>query len=151
MRDWIVKDERFEVMNEVNLGLVCFRLKRSDSLNERFIKKINDTRKVHLTPSTLHGKYSIRFCVTHEHAAEEHIRFGWDLIKKCADEIWEEPDELPVNHSTESELEGGSGIPSKRMKKDDRFHHRLTYTLPKHSKQSLSDFAVPILNHHKKQ
>lgn len=35
--------------------------------------RINHSGKFHMIPSMVRGKYVIRFCVTYEHATEEHI------------------------------------------------------------------------------
>ena len=37
----VESDERFEIVGEVTLGLVCFRLKQSNELNEKLLKSIN--------------------------------------------------------------------------------------------------------------
>jgi hypothetical protein len=87
---------------------------------------IQDTRKVHLTPSYLHGKYSIRFVVTNEHAVPEHIDYCWKLVKNCADEVLKDvgsmPEPVPVQ--------------------DDAVVNKLR-------QQRLSDFAVPITHYQK--
>lgn len=71
--DLVHSDDRFEVRNDVNLGLVCFRLKNSDEVNQEFLARINHTGKLHMIPAKVLDKYCIRFCVTYEHATAEHI------------------------------------------------------------------------------
>lgn len=66
-------DMRFEVLNRVELGLVCFRLKASDKMNEQLLAQINYTGEVHMIPAKIYGKYIIRFCVCYELATPEHI------------------------------------------------------------------------------
>ncbi|TRZ03991.1 hypothetical protein DNTS_018903, partial [Danionella cerebrum] len=56
-------DQRFEISAEVVLGLVCFRLKGSNDLNETLLKRINNARKIHLVPCQLAGKFVLRFAV----------------------------------------------------------------------------------------
>jgi hypothetical protein len=41
-----------------------------------------------VTPTHLFKKYCIRFCVTHEHATEKDIEFGWNMIKSMAEQIY---------------------------------------------------------------
>lgn len=83
----VKQDKRFEVRNEVHLGLVCFRLKRSDPINRELLARINHSGKFHMTPAIVRGKYIIRFCVTYEHATEEHITTAWEQIKQFAEQV----------------------------------------------------------------
>ena len=71
-------DARFEVLNQVFvvhaskpfsiviypyqviLGLVCFRLKGSNNLNQRLLSAINASGKLHMVPASLNGKFVIR-------------------------------------------------------------------------------------------
>lgn len=69
----VLKDKRFEVCNEVKLGLVCFRLRGTDRLNQELLASINSSGQLHMIPSMVRGKYVIRFCVVHEHATEDDI------------------------------------------------------------------------------
>ncbi|XP_071500096.1 aromatic-L-amino-acid decarboxylase-like [Diadema antillarum] len=80
-------DNRFEVLGEVTMGLVCFRLKGENSLTERLLKNINDSGKLHMIPSSLNGKYVIRFAICHQRACEEDINYAWEVIKEMADEV----------------------------------------------------------------
>lgn len=83
----VKQDKRFEVRNDVNLGLVCFRLKRSDPINRELLARINHSGRFHMTPAMVRGKYIIRFCVTYEHATEEHIDNAWEQIKAFAEQV----------------------------------------------------------------
>lgn len=103
------KDERFEVRNDVYLGLVCFRLRAADNINQELLAQINHSGKMHMIPSMVNGKYVIRFCVTYEHATEEHIVDAWNQIKSFAADILrdaklevpeKEPIQLPKNKLT---------------------------------------------------
>ncbi|KAJ8941390.1 hypothetical protein NQ318_011827 [Aromia moschata] len=69
----VVRDRRFEICNEVKLGLVCFRLKGSDKLNERLLSSINASGKLHMVPANVNDKYVIRFCVVAANAEESDI------------------------------------------------------------------------------
>lgn len=76
------KDKRFEVVNDVELGLVCFRLNESDSVNQTLLATINATGKLHMIPSMVKGKYIIRFCVVAEHARDADIEYAWNVISE---------------------------------------------------------------------
>ncbi|XP_023245432.1 tyrosine decarboxylase-like [Copidosoma floridanum] len=69
----VKKDSRFEVVNDVLLGLVCFRVKGTDDFNKEFLLNINDSGKLHMVPAVINGQYIIRFCVTTPHATAEDV------------------------------------------------------------------------------
>lgn len=55
------------------MGLVCFRLKGSDKLNEKLLSNINASGKIHMVPANVHEKYVIRFCAVAQNATEDDI------------------------------------------------------------------------------
>lgn len=57
----------------MQLGLVCFRLKGSDKLNEKLLSTINASAKLHMVPASVNDKYVIRFCAVAQNATEEDI------------------------------------------------------------------------------
>ncbi|KAL3270010.1 hypothetical protein HHI36_009067 [Cryptolaemus montrouzieri] len=83
----VLKDCRFEVVNEVKLGLVCFRVKENDTVNQNLLAIINASGKLHMIPSIVKGKYIIRFCVTNEHAKDKDIDVAWSIIEKHASRL----------------------------------------------------------------
>jgi hypothetical protein len=80
-------DNRFEIMAEVTLGLVCFRLKGANVLSQNLLFKLNDSGKIHMVPAMLDDKYTIRFCVNAPQANEADMQFAWDIIRRTADDI----------------------------------------------------------------
>lgn len=96
----VKKDERFEVCNQVMLGLVCFRLiggpgettEQVDELNKKLLTNINASGKIHMVPALVRDKFVIRFCVVSQHATREDIEFAWDVITEFATELLEGPD-----------------------------------------------------------
>ncbi|XP_022920893.1 aromatic-L-amino-acid decarboxylase-like [Onthophagus taurus] len=80
-------DKRFEVVNDVRLGLVCFRLYGPDAVNRTLLATINSSGKLHMIPSMVKGKYILRFCVVAEHAKDCDVEHAWDVIRKCADDV----------------------------------------------------------------
>ncbi|XP_001656857.2 aromatic-L-amino-acid decarboxylase [Aedes aegypti] len=85
----VLKDNRFEVCNDVKLGLVCFRLKGSDRINEKLLSSINASGKIHMVPASVNERYVIRFCATAQNAMVEDIDYAWDVITDFAAEILE--------------------------------------------------------------
>ncbi|XP_017494245.1 PREDICTED: tyrosine decarboxylase-like [Rhagoletis zephyria] len=85
----IRQDDRFEVMNQVKLGLVCFRLKGSDVMNQKFLSSINASGKLHMVPASLDGHYVIRFCVCAQNAANADIDTAYRVIAQFATDLFE--------------------------------------------------------------
>nr|CAH7733330.1 unnamed protein product [Callosobruchus chinensis] len=81
------KDPRFEVVNDVRLGLVCFRLVAPDNVNQNLLATINASGKLHMIPSMVRDKYIIRFCVTAENAVQEDVEHAWKVIAEHASEL----------------------------------------------------------------
>lgn len=57
----------------LQLGLVCFRLRGTDKLNEKLLSNINGSGKLHMVPANVNEKYVIRFCVVASDADESDI------------------------------------------------------------------------------
>ncbi|KAI4461333.1 group ii pyridoxal-5-phosphate decarboxylase [Holotrichia oblita] len=87
----VKKDNRFEVVNDVKLGLVCFRLYGPDAVNRNLLAKINSSGKLHMIPSMVRGKYIIRFCVVAENATDADIEYAWSVITQEADDMLAKP------------------------------------------------------------
>ncbi|XP_068143674.1 aromatic-L-amino-acid decarboxylase isoform X3 [Drosophila tropicalis] len=85
----VLKDNRFEICNEVKLGLVCFRLKGTDKLNEKLLSIINESGKLHMVPASVNERYIIRFCAVAQNAKSEDIEYAWDTIVDFANELLE--------------------------------------------------------------
>lgn len=99
----VLKDKRFEVCNEVCLGLVCFRLKGPDKINEKLLSTINGSGKLHMVPSEVQGRYTIRFCAVAQNATEEDIDYAWDVISDISTELLEkEQDDEFVENTADS-------------------------------------------------
>ncbi|XP_058054367.1 tyrosine decarboxylase [Anopheles bellator] len=85
----VLKDNRFEVCNDVKLGLVCFRLKGTDRINEKLLSSINASGKLHMVPASVNDTYVIRFCAVAQNAKVEDIDYAWDVITDFAAETLE--------------------------------------------------------------
>ncbi|KAM4633886.1 aromatic-L-amino-acid decarboxylase [Polymixia lowei] len=83
-------DKRFEICAEVIMGLVCFRLKGANKLNEVLLKKINHTRRIHLVPCQLSGRFVLRFAVCARTTESRHIQKAWQLITQLTYELLQE-------------------------------------------------------------
>lgn len=97
----VLKDKRFEVCNEVKLGLVCFRLKGSDRLNEKLLSIINGSGKLHMVPASVNERYTIRFCAVAQNATDDDIDYAWDVITDFAAELLEKEQDDDFVETTE--------------------------------------------------
>lgn len=86
-------DDRFEVLNEVNFSLVCFRINDSNRATSKLLAAIIKSRKLFMVPALLKGKYVIRFSVDCENATENQIQYSWSIIQNFANELNLAPDE----------------------------------------------------------
>lgn len=62
------------------MGLVCFRAKGSDKLNQKLLSAINDSGRIHMVPAKVNHKYTIRFALAAPNATIEDV--GKLFIKK---------------------------------------------------------------------
>ncbi|XKL61071.1 hypothetical protein PGB90_008128 [Kerria lacca] len=85
--DYIRSDSRFEIVGEVIMGLVCFRLKGSNEINEKLYKNINANGKIHLVPSRIKDLYFLRFAICSRFTQSPDISFSWHEIKHLATEV----------------------------------------------------------------
>lgn len=82
-------DKSFSLESDLHLGLVCFRLQvpnatkgQIDKVNMEFIQRMNESGEIHLTPTSFHDNYIIRFCVTKENTTNEDIG-KIDFLCRC--------------------------------------------------------------------
>uniref|UniRef100_T1IJC5 Tyrosine decarboxylase n=1 Tax=Strigamia maritima TaxID=126957 RepID=T1IJC5_STRMM len=85
--NYVRKDHRFEIMNEPILGLVCFRLKGSDTINQKLLTSINASGKLHMVPASVNERYVIRFCVCAQHATNDDIDYAWKVITQFSQDV----------------------------------------------------------------
>ncbi|XP_076361125.1 aromatic-L-amino-acid decarboxylase-like isoform X2 [Tachypleus tridentatus] len=83
----IRNDQRFEIVLPLVLGVVCFRLKGSDTQNEEMLRIIRERRKIALKSSRIRGLCVIRFVVCGKDTESEDILFSWREICLAANKI----------------------------------------------------------------
>ncbi|XP_011689659.1 PREDICTED: aromatic-L-amino-acid decarboxylase-like isoform X1 [Wasmannia auropunctata] len=140
------KDRRFEILNDVRVGLVCFRLKENEEMNQELLANINASGRLHMIPARVMGKYILRFCVTKEDATEEDIDYALSVIEEHATEVM-----LAHYEGTEDEYRAkGPKSPAaldKKLVRKFSFTRSVTRDVYKRSisKSSLHDGATPIM------
>lgn len=82
-----VADERFEIATEVQMGLVCFRLRGSNEVNEALLKRINGRGNIHLVPSKINDVYFLRMAVCSRFTKTEDMEYSWKEVALAADEV----------------------------------------------------------------
>lgn len=55
------------------LGLVCFRAKGSDKLNQKLLSTINDSGKLHMVPARVNQRFTIRFALAAPNATASDV------------------------------------------------------------------------------
>nr|BDD85275.1 dopa decarboxylase [Ischnura senegalensis] len=93
--DLVRMDSRFEIVAEVLMGLVCFRLKGTNERNEALLKRINGNGKIHLVPSKVRSVYFLRFAVCSRHTESHDVIASWKEIQNVADIMLAEDGSVP--------------------------------------------------------
>ncbi|KAL4220829.1 decarboxylase [Mactra antiquata] len=94
MEQRIRRDPLFEVVGNVVMGLVCFRLKGPNALTVRLLKTINESRRLHMVPALVNENYVIRFAICAENACDDDIKYAWDVISDAAEKLMSSKCEL---------------------------------------------------------
>lgn len=145
------QDNRFELINEIHVGLVCFRLKRNDDLNQELLANINASGKLHMIPARIRGKYSLRFCIVNEHATDQDIKFAADTIQEHAalllSQYSSSEDQNEEKKSNIHQLKSPKSPLDKRLVRKFSFTRSVTKDAYKRSRSkiSLHDGATPII------
>jgi aromatic-L-amino-acid/L-tryptophan decarboxylase len=85
-KGWVEADRRFEVMAPVPLSVVCFRLNdgsdddQLNELNRTLLDRLNDTGQLHMTGTTLKGRYVLRMSIGSRTTTKADVRKAWKLI-----------------------------------------------------------------------
>uniref|UniRef100_A0A1I7VGW6 Aromatic-L-amino-acid decarboxylase n=1 Tax=Loa loa TaxID=7209 RepID=A0A1I7VGW6_LOALO len=96
-------DNIFEIVGDVILGLVCFRMVASEEMNQALLTKLNSSGRIHMVPASLNGRFVIRFCVCAEHATEKDIQVAYDFISQTARHIYQDSISCPLAEDDELE------------------------------------------------
>lgn len=81
---WIEAHPDFELCAPCDLNLVCFRLRGEDDRNRHLLDRLNDEGQMHLTHTTLNGRFVLRLCVGQTTTSEEHVAQAWAWIQATA-------------------------------------------------------------------
>ncbi|XGW08103.1 hypothetical protein V3C99_010875 [Haemonchus contortus] len=96
-------DPVFEIVGEVIMGLVCFRMRGNDERNQQLLTRLNSSGRIHMVPASLNDRFVIRFCVCAENASENDIDTAYNIISQTAQHILQEGATLPIVEDKEAE------------------------------------------------
>ncbi|XP_059147116.1 aromatic-L-amino-acid decarboxylase-like [Physella acuta] len=89
-------DRRFQVMADVTMGLVCFRLQGPNHLTQRLLKDLNASGQLYLVPALLNDNYVIRFVVCSQHTCDDDINHSWEVIHLTANTLLQQEKQLSL-------------------------------------------------------
>ncbi len=96
-KGWIKEESRFELMAPVNFSLVCFRFndgfhseEELNRINHELLERINASGRVFLSHTSLKGRYVLRMSIGQRTTEERHVRQAWELIRREADQLFQE-------------------------------------------------------------
>ena len=84
---WVREDQRFELVTEPPLNLVCFRMSGSDDQNQQLMGALNQSGKLFLTHTRLDDRFVLRLCVGQTNTAARHVEQAWKMIQECASRL----------------------------------------------------------------
>jgi glutamate/tyrosine decarboxylase-like PLP-dependent enzyme len=85
----IAADKHFELLAPVRLNTVCFTLSGAENheIVKPFLKKLNDTGQVFMTPTVYKGTTGIRAAFVNWLTTEKDVRFVVELMQKVISEM----------------------------------------------------------------
>jgi len=95
LENWIKARDDFELMAPRTLNLVCFRYHppelndepQLDELNDRLLQEINQSGKLFLTHTRVHGRYTLRMVTGQTYLQKRHVEQAWSHIVQQAQEL----------------------------------------------------------------
>ena len=81
---WVAASTDFRLTAPAPLNLVCFAHRAGDDFNRQLLERLNQTGKLYLTHTVLHGRYTLRMCIGQTHTEATHVRQAWELIQQMA-------------------------------------------------------------------
>ena len=84
LRQWIEKDDDYEIVAPTPLNLVCFRHKKGNDFNKLLHETINQSGRTYITRTKIDDNYILRFSIGQPTTTLDHIRKTWEFIKETA-------------------------------------------------------------------
>lgn len=93
---FVMKDDNFELIQEVTLGLICFRLKGENSLTKCLLQKIYERCEIFLVPGKINGVFFLRVAIGSIFIKPEDVKLIWNEISLLGREVVEESNETYI-------------------------------------------------------
>ncbi|KAJ8674774.1 hypothetical protein QAD02_010560 [Eretmocerus hayati] len=120
------RDGRFEIPVEVNMGLICFKLKGPDTLTKQLLDRLMERKKIYVIPGAYAGKTLVRFVVCSRFSTERDIQFAWTEISSVSTKILQSKSRTnPQPTLTIREFE----IPNTKQKSVDMFARLMNFKM----------------------
>ncbi|MGW0481551.1 pyridoxal phosphate-dependent decarboxylase family protein [Nonomuraea sp. NPDC003214] len=87
----LAADPRLDVPWEPDLTVVVFRPRGGDEAGRELLARINATRRVYLSSTTLGGRFYLRLCVLSVRTRPSHVRLALDTIRTTLDHLTPTP------------------------------------------------------------
>ncbi|CAH8472314.1 unnamed protein product [Schistosoma turkestanicum] len=97
----ILADDRFEIIAEVLMGLVCFRIKNNNELTKQLFYDIETDGRIHLVSSELQSPkplYFIRFAVCYHSPNRQHIDYAYNVISELCEKLLIQTNDSTINN-----------------------------------------------------
>lgn len=82
-----LKNSNFEIVGNVDMGLVCFRLKGPNELNEMLLKEINGRGNIHLVPAKIDNTYFLRLAICSRFTNSCDILYSWKEVNEVSRQV----------------------------------------------------------------
>jgi aromatic-L-amino-acid decarboxylase len=79
------EDDRFELVVDPPLNLVCFRHVGGDAINQRIMERLNRSGKLYLTHTKIDDRFILRMSIGQTHTQQRHVERAWELICEAAE------------------------------------------------------------------
>uniref|UniRef100_A0AC34Q738 Dopa decarboxylase n=1 Tax=Panagrolaimus sp. JU765 TaxID=591449 RepID=A0AC34Q738_9BILA len=83
----LIKNPKFELFVPAHLGLVCFRLKNSNEMNEKLLKSINDDGRIHLVGAKVDEIFFLRFAICSEKTQNDDVDYAIQVINEITENL----------------------------------------------------------------
>ena len=89
---WVEADPDWLLEAPQMFSLVCFRhaprgasVEESDAMNQRILDRVNESGRVYLSHTRLHGRLVLRLAIGNLRTERHHVAEAWSLLKQAAD------------------------------------------------------------------
>ncbi|TVQ55819.1 MAG: aminotransferase class V-fold PLP-dependent enzyme [Phycisphaerales bacterium] len=82
--DWVRESDRFELITDPPLNLVCLRHIEGDGRTQAILKSINDSGRAFLTHTKLNDRYVIRVSIGGTRTRRQHVEALWRQLRDLA-------------------------------------------------------------------